>query len=207
MPTPKLSQTDAAMAALLGSGATDIAVRHELRLTQAQFDQALRRLISFVSDPVDASKPKALCERALRCRAEAMVRSLEARFHALMETALEAVLVVDGRSGIIREANGPAEELFGRSRSELQGLSVEELVPVNLRSIHGAYRLGFLSSDRRRELGRHPGIVALRPDGTSSTLAIALTSTKDNDDVMVVCTEYTRWKAIQGAAQASSATQ
>lgn len=190
---------------MLGDGATDHQVCRELGLTPASFQQCLTRVAEFADTPVDPTRPIALCERALRSRADSKVRSLQARFQALMETAPEAVLVVDGRSGIIREANEQAARLFGRTVEALVGLSVEALVPEELQSIHQAYRLGFLASTRRREMGHHPGIVTVRPDGSKSDLAIALTTTNDHDDVMVVCTEYNQWLSVDPAAKVRAA--
>ena len=201
----ELSKRNRSVAALLGAGAIDTHVCRELGLTPAQFERTVQRIAAFVAETADLTHPMALCERALRCRADGKRRSIAARFRALMETASEAVLVVDGRSGVIREANDRAAGLFGRSRLELVGLSVEELVPDSIRSIHAAYRLGFLASSRRREMGHHPGIVAVRPDESRSELAIALTATNNDDDVMVVCTEYSRW-AVSEVESRSRAT-
>lgn len=193
-----LSERNRAVATMLSQGATDIQVCRELGISHDELEIALRGIGDFASTPVDETRPIALCERALRTRADVQVRALQARFAALMETAPEAVLVSDGRTGLIKEANDQAVRLFGRSRRELIGLSVEELVPDSLKSVHVAYRLGFLASSRRREMGHHPGIAIERPDGTRSELAIALTATAGSDDVMVVCTEYTQWARAEG---------
>jgi PAS domain S-box-containing protein len=77
--------------------------------------------------------------------------------------------------------------MFGYSPRELVGHEVEMLVLPEVRDVHVAYRNGFLNSVRKREMGYHPPIEALRKDGSTIWLDIALTATQATDDVMVVC--------------------
>lgn len=142
-----------------------------------------------------------LYERALRCRLENTLRATQARFSALLEGMLSAVLVVDGRTGIIRQVNQQAEDLFGYARGSLVGVSVEGLVPEHHRAIHPAYRIGFLASIRKREMGYHPPIYAMRADGEKIEVAISLTASAADDDVMVICTEYRTWEAARNQRQ------
>jgi PAS domain S-box-containing protein len=125
--------------------------------------------------------------------------SLQARFHALMDACPDAVLVINGRTGIIKEVNSRALEMFGYSAESLIGHSMEVLVPESIRSIHSAYRLGFLSSVRRREMGYHPPIMSVQATGVTLKIAVGLTATTADDDVMVVCSDYARWEASHGA--------
>ena len=111
-----------------------------------------------------------------------------------MDVLPHAVLIIDGRTGAIKEFNLAACELFGYTSEALKGLTVEDLVPGVQRAIHTAYRIGFLSSIRRREMGYHPPIFGLCSDGGQIEMAIALTATMADDDVMVVCTERSRWQ-------------
>ena len=135
----------------------------------------------------------AMYERALRLRAENTFRSLEARFHALLDASPNAILVVNAMTGVISQVNSNAAKLFGYPVNALVGRSVEDLVNPPLRAIHPAYRIGFVSSSRRREMGYHPPIFAYRADGTEVEVAIALTATKNDEEVMVVCTEFAKW--------------
>lgn len=177
----------------MSEGYRDIDICIKLGLTEAALQDALVHIKERAqAESNDAGR---LYERALRMNAEAERQSVEARFQALMETAPQSVLVVDGRSGIIRQANKRSADLFGYSVEELIGLKVEQLVPAEQRDIHVAYRIGFLRSVRKREMGYHPPIVALRKDGSKLEIAIALTATVANDDVMVVCSEFQTWSA------------
>lgn len=50
-------------------------------------------------------------------------------YEKLLETAPDAILIVDADTGTILRVNKAAEELFGRPREELQGLNQTELHP------------------------------------------------------------------------------
>jgi hypothetical protein len=69
-------------------------------------------------------------------------------------------------------------------------MSIEDLVPREHRGIHPAYRLGFLASMRKRNIGYHPPIFAVRSDGKHVELSIGLTCSSADEDVMVVCTLF-----------------
>lgn len=195
-----LSTDDQRVLSLLGEGLADHQVCQSLQISVGAFNRALKRIEARAAQ--ESNDAGRYYERALRLRAENRFASLEARFHTLMNAIPAAVFVIDGRTGKIKEANDLAARLFGFAQSELIGKSVEDLVPDEHRTIHPAYRLGFLSSVRKREMGYHPPIYGLRSDGTQVEVAIALTATTADDDVMVVCTEHSRW---QGANQASAA--
>lgn len=120
-------------------------------------------------------------------RLEAELWASEARLSALMETAPEPILIINGRSGTIESVNNQALLMFGYTMRELIGKSMEMLVPEDIKKIHVAYRTGFLNSARKREMGYHPPIYAVCKDGRQLQLDIALTATSATDDVMVVC--------------------
>jgi PAS domain S-box-containing protein len=111
----------------------------------------------------------------------------EARLTALIDIAPEAIFVIDGRTGTIIRVNAHALSALGYTRLELIGKPVEMLVPEEKRDIHVAYRVGFLNSVRKREMGYHPLIQAVCKDGSMVHLDIALTATSATDDVLVVC--------------------
>jgi PAS domain S-box-containing protein len=61
----------------------------------------------------------------------------------------DAVLVVDGRGSIVY-ANRHAEVLFGYERGEMDGLTVEALVPERAREEHEALRRDFTAAPTAR---------------------------------------------------------
>lgn len=188
-----LSPRDQKVLQLLSEGLADHEVCRELRMSPNLLRQAIERIEQRAT--VETEDAGRFFERALRKRAENRIVSMEARFQALKQIIPQAVLIVDGRSGIIKDANALACQLFGFTEGELVGKKVEELVPDEHRAVHTAYRLGFLASIRKREMGYHPPIYGLRSDGTTVEVAIALTATTADDDVMVVCAERAQWTA------------
>jgi PAS domain S-box-containing protein len=191
----RLSERERQVLERLSQGLKDAEICRDLGISETVFRRALKRIESLAeAETEDAGRHY---ERALKVRAENRLRSLEARFQALMSILPGAVLVVDGRTGVIKEINESASQLFGYSVQEFIGRSVEDLVPEELRAIHPRYRIGFLSSLRKRELGYHPPIFGVRADGSQIEVAIALTATTADDDVMVVCTEKSAWADVE----------
>lgn len=196
-----LSKQDREVLRRISAGTPDHQVCRDLRISKTQFEQCLERIRARAESIAEADNVVVYYERGLRRRAEHGLRALDARFHALLEGSPDAILVIDGTTGIIKEVNERAIAMFGYPSADLVGKSMEMLVPPEVRSIHPAYRIGFLASVRKREMGYHPPIVGVRADGTSVKMAIALTATTADDDVMVVCTEYARWEAGRDSAE------
>lgn len=191
----ELAKADQDVLRLLSEGTPDVEICKLLRISLHTFARALKRIEArALTETDDVGR---YYERALRIRAERLNVSLEARLHTLMDNLPQAVLVINGRTGIIKEVNQVACDLFGYTRKEILALTVEDLVTDEVRKIHPAYRLGFLNSVRKREMGYHPPIFGLRRDGTEVEMAIALTATAADDDVMVICTERARWLRIR----------
>lgn len=62
-------------------------------------------------------------------RVEQALEEAREGYERLLETAPDAILVVDADSGVLLEVNTAAEELLGRTREELLGLHQAELHP------------------------------------------------------------------------------
>lgn len=199
-----LSKKDREIVRQLSQGVPDLAICRQFGLLPAQLDAVLNRVAKRAATYEVEEDAAAMYERALRLRAENTYRSLEARFNALMDASPNAILVVNAMTGAIRQVNENAAKLFGYSVGSLVGRSVEDLVAPKLRGVHPAYRIGFLTSARKREMGYHPPIFAHRSDGTEFEVAIALTATSNDEDVMVVCTEFARWTAVGDAVMRES---
>ena len=78
-----------------------------------------------------------------RKEAEIRLRENEERYHALFETANDAILLADMETGIILDANKKSEELFGMTALDLIGLHHTQLHPEKMAK---EYRKGFEES-------------------------------------------------------------
>lgn len=195
-----LKRKDREVLTMLSEGVPDLLVCRRVGVLPGELDKILTRIARLAEDASTRPELAVTYERALRKRAENAAMSLEGRFNALLDASPNAVLVINGTTGIIRQVNERAAEMFGYATGELVGRSMEDLVPAKFRPIHPAYRVGFLNSVRKREMGYHPPIAALRSDGLEIEMAIALTASEADDEVMVVCTEFHRWTAQKSSA-------
>lgn len=94
-------------------------------------------------------------------------------FHALLESAPDAMLVVD-EQGTIVLANSQTEKLFGYTQEELIGHSVEKLMPPRFRDAHIQHRHRFSSAPRLRPVGEGLDLYGLRRDGSEFPVEISL---------------------------------
>jgi PAS domain S-box-containing protein len=83
---------------------------------------------------------------------------------SLLEFVPDAIVVVDG-SGRVVHANAVAEEIFGYTRAELVGQSVEVLLPARHRRAHESHRAGYAAAPRVRPMGPGLELVGLRRNG------------------------------------------
>ena len=100
---------------------------------------------------VDITERKAM-ERALRDSA--------ARLSGLVETAMDAIVVVDGNLRVVI-FNDAAERLFGVPAEQAMGQTVERFIPTRLRHQHASFMAAFASDDQP---ARHMALQAMAPD-------------------------------------------
>ena len=91
----------------------------------------------------------------------------------MVEAAPDAILLVDGE-GIIVYGNEQAISLFGYSRAELIGMSVDDLVPAPSRATHPAQRDQFRNQSESLSLRRGREVAALTREGREIPVAISL---------------------------------
>jgi PAS domain S-box-containing protein len=75
--------------------------------------------------------------------------------------------------------------MFGYARDELDGESVDVLLPESVRGDHAARRASFAASPRPRPMGADKDLRALRKDGTQFPVDISLTPLEMPDGLMV----------------------
>ena len=112
-------------------------------------------------------------------------RNMEMRYQTLLEAAPDAIIIVN-RQGRIEFANSQMERLFGYTRLEIHGRSVDSLVPVRFRGTHGSYRHSFFDSPANREMGAGRELLGLRKDGTEFSVEISLSPLETRDGSVVL---------------------
>ena len=100
-------------------------------------------------------------------------RKAERKFHGLLESAPDAMVIVD-QKGEILLVNSQTEALFGFTRKELLGKKVEILIPPRYHARHAGHREGFFLDPRIRPMGLNLDLFALRKDGTEFPVEISL---------------------------------
>jgi len=112
-------------------------------------------------------------------------RKAELRYRALLEAAPDAIVMV-GSNGIIELANAQTEKLFGYTRSELLGQSVDMLVPKTFRERHDEHRQEFFEAPKVREMGKDLDLHGLRKDGTQFPVEISLSPLQTETGILVL---------------------
>jgi PAS domain S-box-containing protein len=94
-------------------------------------------------------------------------------YQAIFERSPDGILLVDSE-GVIREANSMAQQLFGYERDELEGLSVDALVPAHARPEHGTHRERYARAAAVRPMGIGMELRAVRNGGIEFPVEISL---------------------------------
>lgn len=111
----------------------------------------------------------------------------EVYFRNLLETAPDAMIIVDD-NGTIAVVNSQAERMFGYSRGELLGQSVEMLLPERLRERHRAHRRRYNDEPAIRSMGQGLELPALRRNGDEFPVEISISPVPTEDGHFVSST-------------------
>jgi PAS domain S-box-containing protein len=189
-PIPKLSPREQQLLKFASEGLTDTAIAHRLGISEATVGTYWGRVriklgpysrTELVSHVLRAESEAAV--EALRRENEHLVQELRARgasgdvslYHDILENAPDAMILVT-ETGRIDYANVAARELFGYEKDELQGGSVDGLIPPRFRAKHAEHREEYVRDPQRRQMGLHLETPALHKDGTEFPIRAALSA-------------------------------
>jgi PAS domain S-box-containing protein len=106
---------------------------------------------------------------------EEQLRRSEERIRELIESAPDAVVIVDAY-GQIALVNERTEKMFGYRRGELLGRRIELLLPERFRERHAEHRKDYLDDPVTRPMGAGLELAGRRKDGTEFPVDISLSA-------------------------------
>ncbi|HET9595817.1 MAG TPA: ATP-binding protein [Anaeromyxobacteraceae bacterium] len=107
------------------------------------------------------------------------------RFKAVLDAAPDAMVVTD-RIGRIVLVNGEAERLFGYPAQELEGATIEILIPERFRGTHPHHRHRYFVDPRTRPMGGHLELFGRRKDGSEFPAEISLSPVETEDGMLAI---------------------
>lgn len=114
-----------------------------------------------------------------------------ATLESVLAQAADAALVVD-ESGTVRFASDQACHLLKYAPSELQGSSLELLIPERYRLAHIGHRLRFTDDRRTRPMGAGLELFALCKDGSERRVDVSLNPVQRGLETLIVATIQVR---------------
>jgi PAS domain S-box-containing protein len=110
-----------------------------------------------------------------RKQAEAAMRQSEARKAAVFQASLDSIISIDQQGRII-DWNQAAERVFGRTKEDVLGHEMAELiVPPAMRDKHRKGMSRYLKTGEGPLLDRRVEVTAMRADGTEFPVELAIT--------------------------------
>jgi len=106
-------------------------------------------------------------------RAVEALHDREERLRAILNTAADAIITIDGR-GIIEGVNAATERLFGYASEELIGQNVSILMPQPYRDEHDEYIRRYLETGKARIIGIGREVLGRRKDGSTFPVGLAV---------------------------------
>lgn len=139
--------------------------------------------------PLETKKEKLVTsiirDISARRLAEEERRASEARFKVLLESAPDAIVIVNEQGGMVL-VNAQTELWFGYTRAELLNQPVELLIPEHLRIDHQGYRQAYMKTPAVRPMGVACDLYGRRKDGSELPIEVTLSPLKIGQELFVI---------------------
>lgn len=112
-----------------------------------------------------------------RKAAEHALMESEARIRAIVDTAIDGIIVINER-GIIEMFNGGAEKMLGYRAREVIGHNVKMLMPDPFSREHDGYLDNYNRTGKSKIIGIGREVEALRKDGTSFPIHLSISEVR-----------------------------
>ncbi len=117
--------------------------------------------------------------------AETAYRESDNKLKAILQTAVEGMIIMDQR-GRIELMNPASLRLFGYNEGELHGKNVKVLMPEPDHSNHDRYLKDYLETGRRKIIGVGREVVGRRKDGSLFPFSLSVSEVELRDRTMYV---------------------
>lgn len=119
----------------------------------------MQSCLSFLNDRIDVD--------------DLMLQQDQALLSAIMETAVDAIIVIDG-DGIIQTVNPATKRLFGYEYAEMIGQNVKRLMPTPFREEHDGYLRNYRNTGHPKIIGIGREVLGKRKDDSIFPMHLAV---------------------------------
>jgi PAS domain S-box-containing protein len=175
MPSPYHEEHDGYLARYLDSGTAKI-IGIGREVTGRRRDGTTFPLHLSVGEMSTRGEPKftgMLHDLTERVLLEERLRTSEARWRSVIESAVDGIVVIDAH-GRIEAFNPAAERLFGYRALEVIGRNVKMLMPSPYHEEHDGYLARYLESGTAKIIGIGREVTGRRRDGTTFPLHLSV---------------------------------
>jgi PAS domain S-box-containing protein len=138
-------------------------------------------------------------------RAQAALADTEARYAAILESAMDAVITIDDSQRVVL-FNQAAEAMFGCSRPEALGQPLDRFLPQRFRAAHHGHIAAFGKAGvTNRRMGHNTVLSALHADGSEFPIEASISKAGSGDQQLytVILRDITRRKQAEDALRQS----
>jgi PAS domain S-box-containing protein len=149
-------------------------------------DYVLKSQLSRLAPAISRALSHARERRAIQEQQAAHAKALEMDGQ-LLEASADAILIADA-NGVLKRVNRQLELMFGYSREELIGQSLEILLPERFRGGHAGHVAAYCQAAYSRPMSARRGLIAIRRNGEEFPVAISLSPMPTKDGLLIGAT-------------------